>query len=238
MADNSLETADNWYLAGTGTGPIEGRPYYTRYQTPAATYRTNYKNTYERYIAGTLTLKKRFSHRWMLDASFTYIDWKQFRDKSEYFDLTNFDFYNGGTVGDSSWTDGEVYLNSRWQAKVNGLYQLPYDISLSFVFQARDGFPAPYYLPVTRKGLAAVNVYQEGKKFGDERLPAFWNLNLGVEKVFRLSEKTQVAFHVDVYNVTNNATVLGRSCILIGTTGRINEFLSPTVFQFGVRYQY
>jgi hypothetical protein len=174
----------------------------------------------------------------MLDASFTYIDWKQFRDKSEYFDLTNFDFYNGGTVGDSSWTDGEVYLNSRWQAKVNGLYQLPYDISLSFVFQARDGFPAPYYLPVTRKGLAAVNVYQEGKKFGDERLPAFWNLNLGVEKVFRLSEKTQVAFHVDVYNVTNNATVLGRSCILIGTTGRINEFLSPTVFQFGVRYQY
>ncbi len=239
MEDGSIETADNWFLAGTD--PNLGQPYYERYEIPVASYRTNYEKTYSRYLAASLVLKKRFSHNWMMDASLTLSDWRQFRDESEYFDKTNFDYFDGGVVAPQSGGSGltGIFVNSRWEFKLAGLYQFPYEINLSAVLVAREGYIIPYYAPFSRgSGLGTTYNYEGGKKFGDDRLPALWVLNLGLEKVFRVWERAQVSVHVDAFNVTNNATVLKRNPVLTGATDQIERFLNPAVFQFGIRFQF
>ncbi|MBA7668140.1 hypothetical protein ES703_76244 [subsurface metagenome] len=255
MEDGSLETAANWFLVGND--PNLGQPYYERYETPIADYRTNHKETYTRYLAASLALKKRFSNKWMLDASVTVSDWKQFLDSSEWsythelglwigdavggFDQTNFDYYNEGVVAPESGGSGQsdIFVNSRWMVKIAGLYQLPGEINLSAVFNAREGYVVPYYATFSREaGLGDTDMKEGGKKFGDDRLPAFWILNLGLEKIFHLWERATVALHVDAFNVTNNATILKREPNLTGDTDRIMRFLNPAVFQFGIRFEF
>ena len=46
-------------------------------------------------------------------------------------------------------------------------------------------------------------MYEGGKKFGDDRLPTFSILNLGLEKAFKISDNTTATLFVDWYNVTN-----------------------------------
>lgn len=239
MEDGSLETAANWFYAGTE--PITGADYYERYEQPLASYRTNYENTYSSYLAASVVLKKRFSNNWMMDWSFTYADWRLHRDEDEYFDKTNFDYYDGGVVAPESGGSGltDIFVNSRWQTKLSFLYQLPYEINLSAVFNAREGYVVPYHVNISRgSGLGTTSMYEEGKKFGDDRLPAFWNLNLGIEKVFQVFETARVAFHVDGFNITNNATTLKVESSLTGNTDQILRLMNPTVFQFGIRFEF
>jgi hypothetical protein len=255
LADGSIETPENWFVAGTDA--ITGSDYYERYEIPVAYYRTNTKNSYWRYLAGSLALKKRYSNKWMLDASFTLLSWKQFNDRSEWnagvvipagywdyydgLDPTNFDYFNEAVVAPESSGSGvsEIFVNARWMFKLAGLYQLPYEINLSVVFSAREGYPVPYYADLSRgAGLPDARIMESGKKFGDDRLPAFWILNFGLEKIFRVGGNTSVALHVDAYNITNNATVLKKNPSLTGTTDQIQRFLNPTVFQFGIRFEF
>ena len=52
-----------------------------------------------------------------------------------------------------------------------------------------------------------------GKKFGDDRLPTFWMLNLGLEKTFKVSDTVGVTLFVDGYSYdtfyVNNNTING-----------------------------
>jgi hypothetical protein len=77
----------------------------------------------------------------MMDGSITLCDWKYYYNGDYNFDLTNYDYYDGGAnapqAGGSGITD--VYVNSRWLAKLTGLYQFPYDFNVSFSIVARDG---------------------------------------------------------------------------------------------------
>jgi hypothetical protein len=258
MADGSLETADNWYWAGTNA--TTGSEYMARYVVPVGRYRTNTEDSYTQYYAASLVLKKRFSNKWMLDASATWSSWKQHWAENEYnagtqmqndnqmtyndiagWDLTNYDYYNEGVVAPESGGSGysDIFVNARWMVKVAALYQLPYEINLSAVFNAREGYVVPYYSTMSRPGGVGTTYMKEpGKKYGDDRLPAFWVMNLGLEKVFHVFENALVALHVDAYNVTNNATILKRNAVIGSAKDRIERFLNPTVFQFGIRFEF
>lgn len=254
MADGSIETADNWHLVGDD--PNLGQPYYERTEVPVAWLMTNTEKSYYQYMAASFVLKKRFSHKWMMDASVTISDWKQHWDRSEYnfyggitdydenqggFDLTNYDYFNDAAYAPESGGSGKtnIFVNSRWMVKIAGLYQLPYEINLSIVFNAREGYIVPYYDDFLRgSGLGTTKMYEGGKKYGDDRLKAFWILNFGLEKVFNISERSKVSLHIDAYNLTNNATVLKRNRVIGAAKDQIQEFLTPTVFQFGVRFEF
>ena len=254
MADGSIETAANWHLVGND--PNLGQPYYERDETPVAWLMTNTEKSYYQYMAVSFVLKKRFSHKWMVDASVTISDWKQHWDKSEYnfyggileynenqggFDLTNYDYFNDAVYAPETGGSGksDIYINSRWMVKIAGLYQLPLEINLSIVFNAREGYVVPYYSDFSREsGLGTTNMYEGGKKLGDDRLKAFWILNFGLEKAFTISERTKVSLHVDAYNFTNNAHILKRNRVLGAGKDDIQDFLTAAVFQFGIRFQF
>ena len=257
LSDGSLETeSGNWYYAGDFTFTNGATtPYYLRHEQPGEYYYTNYDNdTYLRYLAMVVQFSKKFSDKWMFDASFTYADWKAFYKKEDYDnlfwstgytgagDLTNYDYFNEAVnapaVQGSSGLSG-IYVNARWQVKASGLYQLPWGINVTGVFQAREGYVLPYHESLNRSGIGWTNMYRPGEKFGDNRLPTFWMLSMGLEKTFKISENASATIFVDGYNITNNNTTL-----LVETDYSADNFdqplriLNPGIFQFGVRVSF
>ncbi len=244
--DGHKETAADWYETTYTFNDGSTIPVYRRHADPVNNYYTNYgSGTNYEYMALQFIFSKKFSDKWMLDASFTYADWTANYDKSEYGegDLTNFDYFDGAVrapeVAGSSGLSG-IFVNSRWQFKISGLYQLPWGINITGVFQAREGYVLPFHESTYRyNGPGWTDVYPGNEKFGDNRLPAFWMLSLGVEKTFKVSDAVTTTLFVDGYNVTNNNTTLLVETSL--TASNWNEplrILNPGIFQFGIRVNF
>jgi len=245
MDDGTVETKANWYLKTTQM--VNGKPVevWDRSAVPAGTYYTNYgSKTYSRYLALQLAMTKKLSNKWMADASFMYQDWKQFNDTDEVLNMTNYNYFNGGPYWAHSLRGAsDVYVNSRWQFKLSGLYQLPWGITVSSILSLQEGYILGNYVQSAKKlkGGGYQNLFDPSEKFGDNRLPAFWTLNLGLEKRFMIGSngRTSATIFVDAYNLTNNDTVLAKGA-QIGTPsfGLITNTLNPGLFQFGVRMNF
>jgi hypothetical protein len=244
LADGSIETKANWYKAGTETVNGQTIEYWNRYEVPEGTYFTNYKKNYNRYLALQLALTKKFSAKWMADASFIFQDWKDYRFEEETFNMTNFNYWNGAPYAPRSIRESDdVYLNSRWQFKLSGLYQLPWGINISAAMSAQEGYVIGYYQESVKKikGGSTFFLYEPGKKFGDDRLGAFWTVNLGLEKKFVLGSdgRTTATVFVDAYNLTNNDTTLAKDAAFDSETfDRVTRKLNPGIFQFGIRVNF
>jgi hypothetical protein len=242
MANGSIETKDNWELIGTTTVGGTEVPTYQQIETPLGLYYYNYKDAYYRYLGLQFVLNKKLSQNWMANLSFTYQDWKRFYSKDEMLNLNNFDFFSGGVVGPSTTGSGlrDIWVNATWMVKFSGMYQLPYGINLTTFFQARDGNPQPLRRKLNLNQ-GGQYLYRAGKKVGDERLPNFWMLNMGLEKTLKISENVTATIVVDWYNATNNQIELKYN---LGITSAAPGDPVPVmwtnagVFQFGVRVNF
>jgi hypothetical protein len=242
MADGSVETAANWYQAGTNT--IINAPYYGRRAWPVGYYRTNQPNAYQRYLAFEIVLKKRLSSHWMMDGSFTYMDWKTYT-KGDTYNLNSYNYYEGGVVAPQSGGSGisDVFVNSRWMGKLSGLYQFPFGLNASFTFLSREGYITPTYVKqnIPRVGSAS-NLYGDkggGGIVGDTRLPNFFELNMRVEKVFTVLENATVTVSADAFNAFNSNTSLSQIGYITSTQYMVTKrIVNPRVFRFGVRFNF
>ncbi len=252
--DGNLEPDDNYYVAGTD--PTTDYDYYGRTTLYPYQYRTNHQDAYDRYLGAQLVWTKRLSNKWMMNGSFTYSDWKRFY-KGEYvgritdvfgssvkMGLNNEEYFDGGVAAFESSGSGVegIFVNSRWQFKLSGLYQLPYGITFSGVFQARDGYVKPTYVLVDMVELGINELYgspEGGGKFGDERLPAFWVLNFRLEKVFDITETSKVILSADAFNITNSAHSLKKETSIASPDfDQDLRILNPRVFRFGIRFSF
>jgi hypothetical protein len=241
LPDGTVEDSSNYYPAGTA--PIVNYEYWGRNQYYPYRYRLNYPNYDTQYMAGQIVFTKRLSNKWMLDASFTYSDWKQHYN-GDVVDPTNVEYYDGGVVAPGSGGSGltGIYVNSRWQGKLSGLVQLPYGVNFSAVAVAREGYVKLTDVRVTRPGIGVSSIYGSpngGGKFGDERLPTFWVVNLRLEKLFRIGDMGTVALAVDGFNITNSAHALKQQTRITSTNyGQDLRILNPRVFRFGIRFNF
>jgi len=231
MSDGTVEplfTSGNPNYYDTGeVEPETGQPIYGLYEDYNYEYRTNYEKRHTKYLAGQIVLMKRLSNRWMLDASFTYSSWKRYYE-GEYTDPHNIWHFDEGV---------NANMNSRWQLKCSGLYQLPFNINASWVFRAREGYVYQPYVKAKRPGLGTSTFYK-GKR-GDFRLPGFYELDLRVEKVFTIFETARVTFAVDAFNALNNHHTLDvESFIPDDRFGKTIKILNPRVFRFGIRFDF
>lgn len=238
FADGHIESENDYTVWKSVTGEGITKNVYKRSGWPIGTYRSNSKNQYETYMAAQLVLTKRLSNKWMMDASFTYSDWKSYYG-GDYLNPTNVDFYDGGVVAPQSGGSGYtgIYVNSRWMAKLAGLYQLPYGINISGSLIAREGYIIPRYRRITGvPNIGTVNVYFG--KMGDTRLPAFWIANLRVEKIFNIKE-TKVVVAVDGFNITNNNMALKKEPN-IGAKDYMQTkmIVPPGIFRIGIRFEF
>jgi outer membrane receptor protein involved in Fe transport len=168
----------------------------------------DYKQTYQ---AVMLTLYKRYSHNWMLNASLTY-------SKSE--GLNNLGKATGATqqaiiwYGDYLGRDPNDYINAYgrmpsdrpWILKVQAGYSFPWDIMASFNWIYQTGRP---YLSFTRFRLnqGFRKVITEPR--GDNRLPDWSVMDIRLEKTFNIGDRVKFQAIFDLWNVFNANTVTG-----------------------------
>ena len=242
-SNGQVEGKENWVQVTNTNVAGTQVPTWNQLDTGIGFYLYNKDKAYDNYLGLQLVLNKKLSHRWMANLSFTYQDWKRHRFADEELDLNNFDFYNGGQMAESTSGSGlsDIFVSSKWMVKLTGMYQLPYGISLSTFFQAREGNPQP--LRNTRAlNQGTVYFYEGNSVLGDRRLPTFWMLNLGLEKTFKVTDLVSATLAIDWYNATNNQIILKHN-LSVGATIDSGEpapvmWSNAGLFQFGVRVNF
>jgi hypothetical protein len=231
-----------------GCGPIT---YYTaNFALPTPFTFTNQPDRYRRYHGLEFVLTRRYADRWMGHFSAAYNDAKDYWDSGRaYQDPTNIDRFHGFEFSPETGGSGidNVFMNSRWLLKANGMYSLPWGgVNAAANLQYRQGYPYPRAIQVTNRGnlLGNVNVLLQG--MGEERHPNVTMLDLRVDRPFLLGGVRFIP-SLDVFNATNANTVLARRRVVATynhATGalspaanydQISGIIAPRVLRFGVR---
>ena len=223
-----------------GSITVDGKTYDYEYWAPE-THRNelpneifeSFPNWSFNYTGFELIATKRLSHRWMMNASLTLQQDFQHYGEGSYFDPTNIAARDGAPM----------FGDSRWMAKLNFLYQLPWGFNFSGFAKAREGTPFWQYVSVQTperrvKGWgSSMNIYVE--KLGETRYPTFYNVDLCLSKDFVFGRYGRLTLQVDAFNVFNfNHTLSKYNNLNSPWYGEILSILNPRVFRLGVRYRF
>ena len=251
---NDFYTPADYERAGTQTGTLPdgtaySEPYYRlKAGVPAPLYEvtTNRPDYNQTYNGLELSATRRMIDRWMLRANLTLSDWKQHVGPrgGEYGDPTrqvlgdSCSNCDGSAVASDGGADG--YINSRWSFSLNGVYQLPYRINLGAAVLAREGYVIPYYFRRNvRDGFGNKRILLT--EFDDNRLDDVINVDLRVGKEFALPGGIGLEVGLDLFNATDERTVLWRDNRMYAAAGNdpdnnwIEELQSPRVWRLGAR---
>lgn len=240
----------------TGTNAFTGRDYSLNYYVlsdPAASGNpqrrsidTNRPDYSEDYNGLELSATKRLSNKWMLRGNIVFQDWTRnvgsgaIQDPNDTQNGANQDGSQVGVQSAGSGNRSGVWFgSSKWQGNVNGLYQLPWDVSISGNLFFRQGFAQPFTDRTVvqdadgrrRAVLLAVGGFE------DERLDDVYNLDLKLSKTFNIGA-TRVELAAEVFNVLNDDTVLARNLRTDQRTagvpngGEVREIISPRIGRF------
>ncbi|MBN2030996.1 TonB-dependent receptor plug domain-containing protein [bacterium] len=242
--DNKLEWTD--YQSVDITNPYDNQPMVVFQDTtldriPMYTI-VNPPGAKRDYDAIELTINKAYSHGWSMMASYTYCKSRGLVSTSDYeenYGLSS--LYQNPNAQINA--DGLFDYAFPHQIKVHGTYDGPYGVQIGGSAKIFSGNPYAHQLSSVYPPLSDLpdgygHIYAE--KRGDSRLPAFWMLNLGLEKSFRVTDTTTATIFVDGYNITNNEVKL-RVNPVVGSPGEnedIQRILNPGLFQFGVRVSF
>jgi hypothetical protein len=248
-----------------GTQPAVGGysvPIYGVSQVPenraATTYRT--RDGYsQRYWGFELAATKRLSNRWMARLGFSSNDHREYFDSpAAHGDPTPQPVSNAGlgsaNLGTGPNRDGGVVMRlstgsgksgiyqvlPRYQFIATGLYQAPWGINFAMNLVTRQGFSTPYHhtqVPTTDPLASRKTVLLIGD-IDEERLPAVSSLDARVGKEFTFN-RARFNVDIDVFNVLNANTVLGRQYDLrVTTANNVLEIMNPRVLRLGLRFNF
>jgi hypothetical protein len=214
------------------------------------------RNDYDQTYHGVdLILTKRLANRWMARGSFTYSWNKQHVGSGGCVDPTNIvpgqsadggnpqTGYTAQTCADDvvvgfrstgSGAKDSVFLSSNWQFYLNAMYQLPLGFNVAGAFFGRQGYPINWFTRVF--GADGEQRDVAVSDLDDERYDNVYDLDLRLEKVVPITQSANLTISADVFNVTNEDTVLQRFNRLDrSNTAQIKEIQSPRVWRFGLR---
>ena len=237
------------YVAQTYTAPASTCPagascptitYYQPTSQPPVNYLfTNTPDYYRTYKGLELTMRKRMSNRWMMNGSFSYNNNPvTYAAADAYQDPTNIAQQNGGQWAEQSSSSGldNVYVNAKWLFRLSGSYTLAWhEIGVAANYNARSGYPflAVVLSPTRPFSAGQASVYLD--TIGDVRLPTFEQLDLRVNKTFRVG-RARLQANMDVFNLFNGNTILSeRRTQNASNANNISSILAPRVLRFGVR---
>jgi hypothetical protein len=199
---------------------------------------TNRPDYHQSYNGIELHAAKRMT-TWMIRGNVTFADWEQsvgpdgFINPTPIIDDDSCISCDGAAVASSSGSDG--YINSRWSASLNGVYQAPYGIVLGAALLGRDGYIIPYY---HQQRIAGVNEQILIGEFDENRLDDLFQVDLRISRDFHLGPAV-MNLSADLFNATNERTILWRTNRAnTGSANQISEIMSPRVWRFGARVKF
>jgi hypothetical protein len=212
----------------------------------ATTYRDR-EGYSQRFMGLELAATKRLSNRWMARFGFSTNSHKEYFDSlaatTDPTPTPGAPNIDGGTVvrlSTGSGKGGIYQVLPQYQFIATGLYQAPWGINLAGNLLTRQGFAMQY----NRTNVATTDPLVRNKtvflleEAGDSRLPTMTMLDLRVGKEFNIN-RVRLALDLDVFNVMNTATVLGRQYNLHLSTGNnVTEITNPRVLRIGARFSF
>ena len=229
-------------------------------QFAVITNREDYSQTYNGF---EVTATKRMSRNWMVRVNGSYNDYTEDCGANSFANptkgLPSTGIVNGAAVyggapaciggqiapqSAGSGAFGNVFLSSKYNANVSGVYTAPWGINLGANLLYRQGFPNVLRDSVSVRGGTATVALEE---VGDRRFDNVYQLDLRVAKDFRLLNFTTVTVSADVFNATNQRTILQRNGAVFNNAGtdvsapqgyRITEIQAPRVFRIGGKFTF
>ena len=205
---------------------------------------------HQRYLGFEASAVKRLSNRWMARFGFSTNSHREYFQGADALDdptpAPTAPRLNGGLVVVRTGGSGKsnIYLVlPQFQYIANGMYQAPWGINFGANWVLRQGYAEPYFRSSVATGdplsnRKSVLVTNDVGKF---RLPAVSSLDVRLEKAFRI-RTLNIMGDLDVFNVANSATVLGRTydLRLTGPTGfnKTLEIMNPRILRLGVRLNF
>jgi hypothetical protein len=159
----------------------------------------------------------------------------------------------GKTVGDIYATSTTVDLNNPnntfrrgvvgndvpYSYRMSGVFELPYQISVSATGQYYQGFPDTTTVSVASNTVALTQVTQilTVEPRGTTRLPAVKSLDVSVRKTWKVGGRS-VEPRMDLYNLTNAATILGRITQLGPTYSQVSSIQRGRLIKLGLNFEF
>ena len=208
------------------------------------------KGYHQRYMGLELAGTKRMSNHWMARFGFSTNSHREYMSSTEALDDPTPTPLNpridGGLFVTQTGGSGKsnIYLVlPQYQFIANGLYQAKWGINLGGNWTMRQGYAEPYFRSQVATGdpLGSRKNVLLVSDVGQFRLPAMSSLDARVEKAFRIQRST-LALDLDIFNITNASTVLGRQfdARLTGATGfnKTLEIMNPRILRLGARFNF
>ena len=225
------------------------------------TNRPDYSQTYNGF---EVTATKRMSRNFMVRANASYNDYTEdcgddsFANPTEGLPSTG--IVNGAAAyagppaciggqiapqSAGSGAFGNVFLSSRYNANLAALYVAPWDINIGASVLYRQGYPNVLRDAVSglRGGTATVAL----EEIGERRFDNVYQLDLRLAKDFRVRDLATFTISADIFNATNNRTILQRNGAIFNNAGtdvpapqgmRITEMQAPRVYRFGGKFTF
>ena len=123
--------------------------------------------------------------------------------------------------------------------RLSGIYVLPYQVWVSGTAQHNAGFPEVTSVLVGSNTAALTQVSQSlvVEPRGTTRLPALNSIDLSVKRPVKRGI-VSVEPRLDIYNLTNAATILGRITQLGPTYGRVNSIQKGRLIKLGLNVDF
>jgi hypothetical protein len=198
------------------------------------------------YYALEGTFTKRMSHSWMMRGNVTWSDWKDHCGSDSVADPTSLITGTGTTPcsggvfvqrSAGSGAFGNVFINAKWTANLNAVYQLPWDFILGANLNARQGYPRPLQEEVDVPSGLTKNVILG--PVGSTRFANVYELDLRAAKDFRFMNRVGLTLAADLFNAPNQRTILQRETDLsVSNADRITEIQTPRVWRFSARVSF
>jgi hypothetical protein len=181
---------------------------------------------------------KRMSNRWQLLAGLTVQRQKGtaylgFSDDALLDDFNNPNF-------DINRRNNYLNMDSTYVFKVDSTYDLPWKFSTSVNFQHYTGFPVQptEVFGGTLSGLNQNSVTVILQPAGILRYPSVNLLNLRISREFALRERFRIQPLIDLFNLTNNQTVVSQNTIFGGSYLKPSNTVNPFLARIGVKVSF
>lgn len=188
----------------------------------------NYPELDTTYKGVDLTINKRMSNRWMLMGSASF--GKNEGDIYPEQDLNNPNFqFRNGVVGQ----------DIPRSVKASGIYELPWDVTVSGNFQHYAGAPELTTVVVARDTVVLTQVTQSitVEPRGTTRLPNVTLVDFNARRVFRINNRT-IEPVVELHNVFNSSAIQDRTTVLGPAYGQVNNILRGRMVKFGMNVKF
>ncbi|MEQ1908367.1 MAG: carboxypeptidase regulatory-like domain-containing protein [Vicinamibacterales bacterium] len=184
------------------------------------------------YNGADITFNKRMSNRWSLTggASFGKTSGDIYPATLAGGDLNNPNFaFRNGLVGN----------DVPYSYRASGVYDLPYQISISATAQYYAGFPELTTVSVGNNTVALTQgtTVLTVEPRGSTRLPAVSSLDMSIRKFWKVGG-LRFEPRLDLYNLTNAATILSRVAQLGPTYGRVSGIQRGRLIKAGLSVEF